>query len=496
MCFSVNNMNKYIGIDLGTSSVKILLVDTEGQIIKSVSREYPVSYPQSGWSEQSPADWYNQSIDGLCELLDGVDKSSIKGISFGGQMHGLVLLDENDEVIRPAILWNDGRTFKETAYLNEVIGTDSLMEYTANIAFAGFTAPKILWVKNNEPQNFARIKKIMLPKDYLAYKLSGVFATDYSDASGMLLLDVKNRCWSQKMCEICSVKIDTLPTLFESYEKIGTLLPSLASELGLGEVTIAIGAGDNAGAAIGTGISSIGDCNVSLGTSGTVFISQDTFVKNECGALHNFCHANGKYHLMGCILSAASCNKWWVEEILGSNDFRAEENGLEELIGKNSVYFLPYLMGERTPHNDVDAKGAFIGMRPSTKRKEMTLAVLEGVAYALRDSVELARQGGCKIEKTKVCGGGAKSKVWREILANVLGIPVVRPLIEEGPAYGGAILAMVANGEYDSVEKATSKLIKDKDTTYPDPEITKLYEEKYQVFKKLYPALKDVYKEI
>jgi xylulokinase len=199
---------------------------------------------------------------------------------------------------------------------------------------------------------------------------------------------------------------------------------------------------------------------------------------------------------MGCILSAASCNKWWVEEILGSNDFRAEENGLEELIGKNSVYFLPYLMGERTPHNDVDAKGAFIGMRPSTKRKEMTLAVLEGVAYALRDSVELARQGGCKIEKTKVCGGGAKSKVWREILANVLGIPVVRPLIEEGPAYGGAILAMVANGEYDSVEKATSKLIKDKDTTYPDPEITKLYEEKYQVFKKLYPALKDVYKEI
>ncbi len=489
-------MKKYIGIDLGTSSLKILLVDTEGQIIKTVSREYPISYPQSGWSEQNPTDWYNATIDGLGELLDGVDKDTVKGISFGGQMHGLVILDENDEVIRPAILWNDGRTAKETAYLNEVIGQDKLMEYTANIAFAGFTAPKILWVKENEPENFVRIKKIMLPKDYLAYKLSGVFATDYSDASGMLLLDVKNKCWSEKMCDICSVNIDTLPTLFESYEKIGTLLPELAKKLGLGEITIAIGAGDNAGAAIGTGISNSGDCNVSLGTSGTVFISQDTFVKNECGALHNFCHANGKYHLMGCILSAASCNKWWVEEILGSCDFRAEEDGLCELLGKNDVYFLPYLMGERTPHNDVSAKGAFIGMRPSTTRKEMTLSVLEGVAYALCDSIELARNSGVKIEATKVCGGGAKSKVWREILANVLGIPVIRPLIEEGPAYGGAILAMVADGEYQSVEEATKKLVKIKDTTYPTPELTEAYKKKYNVFKKLYPALKDVYKEI
>ena len=489
-------MKKYIGIDLGTSSVKILLVDTEGQIIKTVSREYPISYPQSGWSEQNPTDWYNATIDGLGELLDGVDKDTVKGISFGGQMHGLVILDENDEVIRPAILWNDGRTAKETAYLNEVIGQDKLMEYTANIAFAGFTAPKILWVKENEPENFVRIKKIMLPKDYLAYKLSGVFATDYSDASGMLLLDVKNRCWSKEMCDICSVNIDTLPTLFESYEKIGTLLPEIAKELGLEEITIAIGAGDNAGAAIGTGISKGGACNVSLGTSGTVFISQDTFVNNECGALHNFCHANGKYHLMGCILSAASCNKWWVEEILGSGDFRAEEDGLLSLIGDNDVYFLPYLMGERTPHNDVDAKGAFIGMRPSTTRKEMTLAVLEGVAFALRDSIELAKASGCKIEATKVCGGGAKSEVWRKILANVFGIPVVRPLIEEGPAYGGAILAMVADGIYSNVEIATDKLVKEKDITYPVDEIVQKYEKKYQAFKKMYPALKNIYKEI
>ena len=489
-------MNRYIGIDLGTSSVKMLLVSANGEIEKTISREYPISYPHSGWSEQSPEDWYSQTIDGLFELLDGTDKETVKGISFGGQMHGLVLLDENDEVIRPAILWNDGRTAKQTEYLNKAIGEDKLMEYTANIAFAGFTAPKILWVKENEPENFARIKKIMLPKDYLAYKLSGVFATDYSDASGMLLLDVKNKCWSQKMCDICSVNIDTLPALFESYDKIGELKKEVASELGLGNVSVAIGAGDNAGAAIGTGISGNGACNISLGTSGTVFISQDSFVENECGALHNFCHANGKYHLMGCILSAASCNKWWVEEILTSKDFKAEEEGLDSLLGKNSVFFLPYLMGERTPHNDVDAKGAFIGMRPSTTRKEMTLSVLEGVAYALRDSVELAKSSGCKIESTKICGGGAKSKVWRQILANVLGIPVVRPLIEEGPAYGGAILAMIACGEYASVGEATNALIKTRDVTMPDSELTKLYEAKYNTFKKLYPALKDVYKEI
>ena len=489
-------MNRYIGIDLGTSSVKMLLVSSSGEIEKTVSREYPIFYPQSGWSEQNPEDWYSQTIDGLYELLDGTDKKTVKGISFGGQMHGLVLLDENDEVIRPAILWNDGRTAKQTEYLNKVIGEDKLMEYTANIAFAGFTAPKILWVKENELENFAKIKKIMLPKDYLAYKLSGVFATDYSDASGMLLLDVKNKCWSEKMCDICSVNIDTLPTLFESYDKIGELRPEIAGKLGLGTVTVAIGAGDNAGAAIGTGISENGACNISLGTSGTVFISQDSYVENECGALHNFCHANGKYHLMGCILSAASCNKWWVEEILTSNDFRAEEEGLDSLLGKNSVFFLPYLMGERTPHNDVDAKGAFIGMRPSTTRGEMTLSVLEGVAYALRDSLELAKSSGCVIESTKICGGGAKSKVWRQILANVLGIPVVRPLIEEGPAYGGAILAMIACGEFASVNEATKALIKTRDVTMPDSEITKLYEAKYNTFKKLYPALKDVYKEI
>ena len=490
-------MNNYIGIDLGTSSVKMLLVSRDGEILKSVTKEYPICYPKSGWSEQNPYDWYNASIEGLKELIRDVEKSTVKGISFGGQMHGLVILDENDNVIRPAILWNDGRTQKQTDYLNEAIGKDKLSTYTANIAFAGFTAPKILWVKENEPDNFAKICKIMLPKDYLAYRLSGAFATDYSDASGMLLLDVRNRKWSQEMCRICGVDESQLPKLYESYEKIGTLLPSVANELGLDEtVSVSIGAGDNAAAAVGTGTVGNGSCNISLGTSGTVFVSQEKFSVDNNNALHSFCHSNGAYHLMGCILSAASCNKWWVEDILGTSDFANEEKNLDKLLGENSTYFLPYLMGERSPHNDVDARGAFIGMRPDTTREHMVLAVLEGVAFALRDCVEIAKASGVEINETKICGGGGKSKIWRKIVANVLGIPVLRPQIEEGPAYGGAILAMVGCGEYKTVFEATSKLIKTRDVTEPSPDLVARYNEKYNSFKKLYPALKEVYKQI
>ncbi len=490
-------MNNYIGIDLGTSSVKMLLVSKGGEILKSVTKDYPIYYPKSGWSEQNPYDWYNAAIDGLKELVSDVDKSTVRGISFGGQMHGLVILDENDNVIRPAILWNDGRTQKQTDYLNKIVGKDKLSNCTANIAFAGFTAPKILWVKENEPENFAKIAKIMLPKDYLAYRLSGAFATDFSDASGMLLLDVKNRAWSEEMCQICGVDKSKLPKLYESYEKIGILLPSVAMELGLDEsVSVSIGAGDNAAAAVGTGTVGNGACNISLGTSGTVFVSQDSFSVDPQNALHSFCHSNGAYHLMGCILSAASCNKWWVEDILGTSDFANEEKNLDRLLGENNTYFLPYLMGERSPHNDVDARGAFIGMRPDTTREHMVLAVLEGVAFALRDCVEIAKASGVKIDATKICGGGGKSKVWRKIVANVLGIPVLRPQIEEGPAYGGAILAMVGCKEYKTVLEATNALIKTKDITEPTPELVEKYNKKYEAFTKLYPALKEVYKQI
>ena len=486
----------YIGVDLGTSAVKLLLMDEKGKIHNIVSKEYPLSFPHPGWSEQNPQDWKEQSLAGIKELIADADKSQIAGISFGGQMHGLVVLDENDEVIRPAILWNDGRTTKETDYLNEVIGKDKLSKYTANIAFAGFTAPKILWMKEQEPENFAKINKIMLPKDYLAYVLSGVHCTDYSDASGMLLLDVQHKCWSKEMLEICNVKEEQLPTLYESYEVVGNVKPEIAEELGIpASVKVIAGAGDNAAAAVGTGTVGEGRCNISLGTSGTIFISSKKFGVDEHNALHSFDHADGYYHLMGCMLSAASCNKWWMDEILKTKEYAKEQEQICKL-GENNVFYLPYLMGERSPHNDPKARATFIGMTMDTTREDMTQAVLEGVAFGLRDSLEVARSLGIQIERTKICGGGAKSPLWKKIVANVMNLKVDVIESEEGPGYGGAILAAVGCKEFASVEEATEKLVKIVDTVEPDAELVAKYEERYQKFKQIYPTLKGLFQEL
>lgn len=483
----------YIGIDLGTSAVKLLLMNEKGEIKNIVSKEYPLYFPNPGWSEQKPEDWYEQTIAGLKELLADADKSQVAGISFGGQMHGLVILDKEDNVIRPAILWNDGRTYEECDYLNNVIGKETLSKYTANISFTGFTAPKILWVKNKEPENFAKIAKIMLPKDYIAYKLTGVHCTDVSDASGMLVFDVQNRCWSKEMCDICGIREDQLAKIYESYETVGTVLPEVAAQLGISEnVKVAAGAGDNAAAAVGTGTVGDGMCNISLGTSGTVFISSKKFGVDKYNALHSFAHADGKYHLMGCMLSAASCNKWWMDDIIGTKDYAAQQAEITAL-GENHVYFLPYLMGERSPHNNPNARGTFIGMTMDTSRADMTQAVLEGVAFALRDSLEVARSLGINIERTKICGGGAKSPLWKKIIANVLNLKVDMIESEEGPAMGGAMLAAVACGEYASVEEIAEKLVKIVDTVEPEPELVAKYEERYQKFKEIYPACKPIY---
>lgn len=483
----------YVGIDLGTSAVKLLLMNEKGEIQKIVSKEYPLFFPHPGWSEQNPEDWYTQSMEGLKELLADCDKTQVAGISFGGQMHGLVILDEADQVIRPAILWNDGRTSEECDYLNQVIGKDKLSEYTANISFTGFTAPKILWVKDKEPDNFAKIRKIMLPKDYLAYKLTGVHCTDVSDASGMLLFDVKNRCWSREMCEICGVKEEQLARVYESYEAVGTLLPEIAAELGISaDVKVAAGAGDNAAAAVGTGTVGDGMCNISLGTSGTVFISSRNFGVDKFNALHSFAHADGHYHLMGCMLSAASCNKWWMDEIIGTKEYGEEQKKITKL-GENKVFFLPYLMGERSPHNNPNARGTFIGMTMDTTRADLTQAVLEGVAFALRDSFEVAKELGIRIERTKICGGGAKSPLWKRIIANVLNIKVDVLESEEGPSMGGAMLAAVACGEYGSVEEIADRLVKVVDTVEPEPALAEKYEARYQQFQKIYPACKELF---
>lgn len=483
----------YVGIDLGTSAVKLLLMDGEGKIQKIVSREYPLYFPHPGWSEQKPEDWYEQVMDGMKELIAEADKSKVAGISFGGQMHGLVILDKEDQVIRPAILWNDGRTYEECDYLNNVIGKEKLSEYTANISFTGFTAPKILWVKNKEPENFKKIVKIMLPKDYIAYKLTGVNCTDVSDASGMLLMDVKNRRWSKEMCEICGISEEMLPKLYESYECVGTVKPEIARELGIPEtVKVAAGAGDNAAAAVGTGTVGDGMCNISLGTSGTIFISSEKFGVDKNNALHAFAHADGHYHLMGCMLSAASCNKWWMDEIIGTSDYGAEQKKIGAL-GENHVYFLPYLMGERSPHNNPNARGTFIGMTMDTTRADMTQAVLEGVAFALRDSFEVAKSLGIKIERTKICGGGAKSPLWKKMIASILNLKVDVIESEEGPALGGAMLAAVACGEYKNVEEAAAKIVRIVDTVEPEEELVKKYDERYQQFRQIYPACRPLF---
>lgn len=478
----------YIGIDLGTSAVKLLLMDGDGTVKNIVSREYPLEFPHPGWCEQHPKDWYRETMQGIKELLCGFSGDEVAGIGFGGQMHGLVILDADDNVIRPAILWNDGRCGEECAYLNEEIGRQTLSAYTANIAFTGFTAPKLLWLKKHEPENFARISKMMLPKDYLAYRLTGVHCTDVSDASGTLLLDVKNRRWSKEMCGICGIAEEILPKLYESYECVGTVLPEIASELGIrAGVKVAAGAGDNAAAAVATGTVGDGRCNISLGTSGTIFISSAKFGADKNNALHAFCDANGAYHLMGCMLSAASCNKWWTDAILGTKDYAKEQARIAAL-GENHVYYLPYLMGERSPHNNPNARAAFIGMTMDTTREDMTQAVLEGVAFALRDSFEVAKSLGISAERTKICGGGAKSPLWKRIIANVLNIKVDVPETEEGPALGAAMLAAVADGVYRNAEEAAAEIVKAADTVEPDAELAAKYEARYRQFQNIYPA--------
>lgn len=476
-------MNTYIGVDLGTSGLKIAHVDSLGKILGEVTESYKVSCPESGWSEQNPEDWFSALMRGL-ERLNVRDAV---GISFGGQMHGLVVLDEHDNVIRPCILWNDGRAQREVEYLNSL----PVAEYTGNIAFAGFTAPKILWLKEHEPQNFARIAKIMLPKDYLVYRLCGAFSTDYSDASGTLLLDVKNKRWSRQMLDICGIFAGQLPNLHESYEVVGTVKREIAEKLCWGSVVVAAGAGDNAAAAIGTGTVRDGDCNISLGTSGTIFIAGDRFTLPKNNALHSFAHANGAFHLMGCILSAASANKWWIEDILGAN-YNCAENA-RDIMGKNSVYFMPYLSGERCPHNDVNVHGGFLGLSAQTTREQMALAVMEGVAFALRDCLELVKSSGTEVKSSTICGGGAQSALWREIIANVLNIDIYTVETEQGPSYGAAILAMVACGAYPCVSEAAAAIIKKHPAVCPDERLSALYNERYSKYKKLYPLLKEWY---
>ncbi len=490
----------YLGIDLGTSSVKVLAIDDKNNIIGDASQEYPVYFPQDKWAEQDPHDWWKGTVAAVHELMEkyNLPKDSIGGISFSGQMHGLVALDENNDVLLPSILWCDNRTEAECNDITGFFGQEKLTELTGNKALTGFTAPKILWVKKNRPEIFAKIKHIMLPKDYISFKLTGNYSTDVSDASGMLLLDVEKRKWSVEMLDYLGIESSMLPKLHESYESCGNVSGEALEELGLsGEIVVAAGAGDQAAGAVGTGTVREGIVSVTLGTSGVVFAAHENYaVDKEENRLHAFCHANGKYHSMGVMLSAANCLKWWVESVNAGVGFdKLLEEAAEVPAGSGGLYFLPYLMGERTPYADPDAKGAFIGMTMNTSRGHMTRAVLEGVSYGLNDSLEILKDLGVPAHEIRVIGGGAKSALWKQILADIFGSTIQEINTNQGGALGAAILAATAAGHFTSVEEGCDAMIRIVNHIDPIIENVDMYKKSYPGYQALYGSLAGWFKE-
>ena len=486
----------YIGIDLGTSAVKLILVTKHGDVKRSVTKPYDLIIPQSMWTEQNPNDWYEQTINGLKELVIGYE-DDILAISFSGQMHGLVILDEHDNVLRNAILWNDQRTVKQVNDLNKEIGMEKLLEHTGNIALTGLTAPKVLWIKEHEPDIFSKISKVMLPKDYIAYKLSGVFASDVSDASGTLYFDVRQKNYSKEMLDILGLRESQLPKVYESFDKVGLLKKSIKDELKIKhDVDIVIGGGDQACGAVGIGIVKRGSASISLGTSGVVFVAADTFKEDRKSFLQSYAHANGRYHIMGVTLNAAGSLNWWSEKIFQNYDYENFFKILNKTPIIDSLFFLPYLTGERAPINDPDATGVFFGLRLEHRKAHMDRAVIEGVTFGLLQVFDQIKNLGIEISQIKITGGGAKSKIWAQMIADVFNVEVITIKIEEGPALGAAILAMVGHKAYDKVEDACDQIVQTHQIFKPNSENVSLYKDKYNKYLKIYPAIKKLYKNI
>jgi len=483
----------YIGIDLGTSGVKLILVQKDGVILKTISKSYDLLIPKPSWSEQDPNEWFKQTEIALKELVIGYE-DSIKGISFSGQMHGLVLLDEFDQVLRNAILWNDQRTVDEVEYLNNVIGIDNLLKYTGNIALTGLTAPKVLWVKNNEPETFKRIHKVMLPKDYLIYRLSGKFASDVSDLSGTLYFDCEKREYSIEMLEILDLNTSMLPKVYESYEVVGLLKEEFKESLHIKQdVKIIAGAGDQAAGAVGTGVVGDGEMSISLGTSGVLFVSSNTFKIDHKSHLQSYAHANGKYHIMAVMLNAAGAIKWWNESVNDDYNYEMFYKNMLESEMDDSIFFLPYLTGERAPINDPYAQGVIFGLGLHHTKKNIDRAIVEGVTFALRDSFELIKNLGVDIKRVRITGGGSKSNIWSQMISDIFNVEVVKIHTDEGPALGAAILAMVGCNEYKSVTEACQNIIKLSRNFYPSRFLSEKYDIKYNKFVTLYPQLKQLF---
>jgi xylulokinase len=466
-----------VGVDVGTTGVKAIALSVDGELLGRTEHGYPLSTPRPGWAEQDPADWWRAAEAALAELA--VEPAAI-GLS--GQMHGLVALDEHDRVLRPAILWNDQRTAAECREIEERVGKERLLELTGNPALTGFTAPKLLWLRRHEPETYARIRRILLPKDYVRLRLTGEHAIDVADASGTLLFDVGARRWSDAMLEALELPAEWLPRALESPEVSGTTAAG---------APVAAGAGDQAASAVGVGVLEPGTTAVTIGTSGVVFAPLRAYAPEPAGRLHVFCHAvPGRWHAMGVMLSAAGSLQWFRDAFAPGEPFDLLVVEAEAVApGAEGAVFLPYLSGERTPHADPEARAAFVGLAASHSRGVLVRAVLEGVAYGLRDSLELLAALGERPVSARVSGGGARSDLWLRIVASVLGIPLERPLVEEGAAFGAALLAGVAGGAFSDVAHAAEASVSVRDTIDPDPAWSTVYAAGYDRFRALYPAL-------
>ncbi|MCA9158119.1 MAG: xylulokinase [Planctomycetales bacterium] len=498
-----------IGVDIGTSGTKSLLIDPDGNIIAESSASYVVSMPKPLWSEQDPEDWWNATVKTIRAVVKQgrVKAAAVKAIGLSGQMHGSVFLDKSGKVLRPALLWNDGRTVAECAEITEKAGgRDELIRMVANPAMTGFTAPKILWLRNNEPKRFEKLRTVLLPKDEIRRRLTGEIATDVSDASGMLLLDVRHRCWSDELLGKLQLDKSLLGTVYESEQVTGTLRPEVAQKLGLTSACQVVGgAGDCAAGAVGNGIVKAGVLTASLGTSGVMFVHCDQPQYDKLGRLHTFCHAvHGKWHMMGVTLSAAGSLQWFVENLCIELAQRRGVDPYAELgaeaaavpAGSGGLLFAPYLAGERTPHADPNARGCFVGLTSSHKRGHLARAVMEGVAMSLRDSLEIIHSLGVPIREMRLSGGGAKSNLWKQIFADVMDQTACTINAEQGPAYGVALLAAVGSGQYKSIEEACKATIEVVHKTPPKKAAVKTYQKLYPIYHSLYGALQSTFQQL
>jgi len=502
-------MKYLLGIDLGTSGTKTVLFNEDGVVISSATEEYPLHQPNNGWAEQDPADWWNACISSVKRVINDskISSSDISGIGFSGQMHGLVMLDENGESVRKSIIWCDGRTADECAEIMKRVGDTRLVELTGNQALTSFTAGNILWVRNNEPENYKRCRNILLPKDYIRYKLTGKFGMEASDASGMNMLDIHKRVWSEEVLKKLEIDADLLPPVYESYEIAGNITAEVAKLTGLAEGTpVVYGSGDNAAAAIGTGVVEKGKAFITIGTSGVIFAHADSVAIDPSGRVNTFCAAVPEsWAVFGCTLSAGMSLQW-----LRNNFFLPEMKTAEGLgkdpytimteqagripIGANRLVFLPYLMGERSPILDPDARAVFFGLSAIHTKYDMLRSVMEGVIFGQRQCLDILRKMGVEFSEIYATGGGGTSPLWRQIIADVFDLPVVTIQNREGPALGAAILAGVGTGLYSSIPEACSKIIKPNAAQEPITENSKKYAPYYQLYCDLYPGMKEGFK--